>query len=95
MRTRSEFCPIFVHYKMAGILSVRLKFEKKKFSNFSLTNFSNFQLEDLMTPPEKTLLENVNSVFEKLSLAEEQLDDTLFILQLFQHFQRDAIKNES
>ncbi|CAH0387348.1 unnamed protein product [Bemisia tabaci] len=52
-------------------------------------------LEDLMTPPEKTLLENVNSVFEKLSLAEEQLDDTLFILQLFQHFQRDAIKNES
>ncbi|XP_063227901.1 DNA-directed RNA polymerase III subunit RPC3 isoform X2 [Bacillus rossius redtenbacheri] len=44
------------------------------------------EIEDMITPPELTLLEKVKSMIKRLSDAEMQLDDTVFMLQLFLNY---------
>ncbi|CAG0882956.1 unnamed protein product [Darwinula stevensoni] len=44
-------------------------------------------IEEMMTPPEKALLENVQAITDKLSHSELQVEETLFLLQMFLHYQ--------
>jgi DNA-directed RNA polymerase III subunit RPC3 len=41
----------------------------------------------MLTPPEQALLEKVRTMINKLSEAELQLDETMFILQLYLSYQ--------
>jgi DNA-directed RNA polymerase III subunit RPC3 len=41
----------------------------------------------MLTPPEQALLEKVRTMINRLSEAEIQLDDTMFILQLYLSYQ--------
>jgi hypothetical protein len=41
----------------------------------------------MLTPPEQALLEKVRTMINRLSEAELQLDETMFILQLYLSYQ--------
>jgi DNA-directed RNA polymerase III subunit RPC3 len=41
----------------------------------------------MLTPPEQALLEKVRTMMNRLSEAEIQLDETMFILQLYLSYQ--------
>jgi len=41
----------------------------------------------MLTPPEQALLEKVRTMINRLSEAELQLDETVFILQLYLSYQ--------
>lgn len=41
------------------------------------------QIEEMLTPPELNLVEKVRTMLNRLSLAELQMDETMFILQLY------------
>jgi DNA-directed RNA polymerase III subunit RPC3 len=41
----------------------------------------------MLTPPEQALLEKVRTMMSRLSEAELQLDETMFILQLYLSYQ--------
>ncbi|PNF18354.1 DNA-directed RNA polymerase III subunit RPC3 [Cryptotermes secundus] len=45
------------------------------------------EIEEMLTPPEQALLEKVRTMINKLSEAELQLDETMFILQLYLSYQ--------
>ncbi|KAL0276330.1 UNVERIFIED_CONTAM: hypothetical protein PYX00_003922 [Menopon gallinae] len=47
------------------------------------------EIEEMITPPEITLLETIHQKVNKLSQAELQIDETLFILQLYLRFQNN------
>lgn len=40
-------------------------------------------IQDMITPPEKELLDNIGKVMKRLNLAELELDDSLFLLQIY------------
>ncbi|GLV35240.1 uncharacterized protein CBL_01611 [Carabus blaptoides fortunei] len=40
-------------------------------------------IEDMITPPEKEMLEKIGKVMKNLNLAELEIDDTIFLFQLF------------
>lgn len=42
-----------------------------------------FQIEDMITPPEKEILQKIDITMKKLNMAELEIDDTLFMLQMF------------
>ncbi|XP_031621411.1 DNA-directed RNA polymerase III subunit RPC3 [Contarinia nasturtii] len=45
------------------------------------------EIYETMTPPEKELLENINTRCNNLRYAEIGLDETIFLLQLYQYYQ--------
>ncbi|XP_049835779.1 DNA-directed RNA polymerase III subunit RPC3-like isoform X1 [Schistocerca gregaria] len=44
------------------------------------------EIEEMLTPPERSLVEKVRMMLNKLSMAELQLDETIFILQIFLNY---------
>uniref|UniRef100_A0A0A9WE05 DNA-directed RNA polymerase III subunit RPC3 n=1 Tax=Lygus hesperus TaxID=30085 RepID=A0A0A9WE05_LYGHE len=51
-------------------------------------------LEDWITPPEKTLLTTVETMIEKLRLAELYLDETIMVLQLYAYYDSTSMKEK-
>ncbi|XP_054265202.1 DNA-directed RNA polymerase III subunit RPC3 [Macrosteles quadrilineatus] len=49
-------------------------------------------VDDWLTPPERSLLESVEAMIRKMNLAELQIDDTVFLLQLFTYYQSAIIR---
>ncbi|KAJ9586990.1 hypothetical protein L9F63_019408 [Diploptera punctata] len=45
------------------------------------------EIEEMLTPPEQALLEKVRTMISRLSEAEIQLDESMFILQLYLNYQ--------
>uniref|UniRef100_A0A1B6HFR0 DNA-directed RNA polymerase III subunit RPC3 n=1 Tax=Homalodisca liturata TaxID=320908 RepID=A0A1B6HFR0_9HEMI len=52
-------------------------------------------VDDWLTPPERSLLESVEAMIKKMNLAELQVDDTVFLLQLFTYYQSTNIRVKS
>lgn len=44
----------------------------------------------MITPPEKEMLDKIGKVMKTLNLAELELDDTIFLLQLFCQYNKDT-----
>lgn len=47
-------------------------------------------VDEWLSPPERNLLETVEAVVKKLQLAELQIDETLFLMQLFSYYQNST-----
>lgn len=50
-------------------------------------------IEDMITPPEKEMLERIGKVMKKLNTAELEIDDTLHLLQLYLHYHSSPTPN--
>lgn len=43
-------------------------------------------MDEFLSPPERTLLESVENMIKKLRLVELNVDETIFIIQLFSYY---------
>ncbi|XP_071447554.1 DNA-directed RNA polymerase III subunit RPC3 isoform X2 [Hetaerina americana] len=72
--------------KQQRIESIALNLKERGASEDQLT-----EIEDMLTPPERTVLEKVRRTMNKLTEAELQIDETVFVLQLFLMYKLDKI----
>lgn len=42
-----------------------------------------FQIEEMITPPERQILDAIEKTMKKLNLVELEIDDTIFLLQMY------------
>ncbi|CAH1991271.1 unnamed protein product [Acanthoscelides obtectus] len=44
-------------------------------------------IEDMITPPEREILENIDRMMKRLNMAELEIDDTIFLLEMYLVYQ--------
>lgn len=49
-------------------------------------------MDELMSPPEKSLLDSVEGMIQKLRFSELSLDETMFIIHLYSYY--DSCENQ-
>lgn len=50
----------------------------------SIHNLSYFlQIEEMITPPEREILEKIDKTMKRLNMSELEVDDTMFLLQMY------------
>ncbi|XP_046394930.1 DNA-directed RNA polymerase III subunit RPC3 [Ischnura elegans] len=72
--------------KQQRIESIALSLKERGASEDQLA-----EIEDMLTPPERTVLEKVRVTMNKLTEAELQIDETVFVLQLYLMYKLDKV----
>lgn len=54
-------------------------------------NFKCSKVDAILTPPEKMLLDGLEKITKRLQLAELQIDETIFILQMYIRYNKALV----